>query len=176
MSLINFNFFSLACAACFLSFSGCVTTQTEAVARMDKEEFSSRAIYKEYYKKTRPFAVLYGNVKGRWIDQHETSAFGDARRKDYPPWIIERAGFIQLDEENQRLYLLLKFAENQPGNTEKTEQLTKLVQIYAEKFGIDSLRNHIFAQDKAAVRRFVDYLGGSTDQFYRTAAAYCNAR
>ena len=117
----------------------------------------------------QPFAVLYGARKAQWLGNNQRAIFsGKPERIDFNE--TEITGFRELDGDNQKLYLIVRFCEHDLANAEGGSQLWRLVA--ALKCPKKELSDYIDTLDEKALSRYASYLHGSVSRFHQNARQY----
>lgn len=163
--------------ACSISTGGSRFSDIASLEKLNSGKDGAEDVYALSRQVTRPFARLYGDTQARWIDLYLGGVSTPQKIDDrFPRWIVERAGFITLDAENQRLYLLVSLAEHQAGDAEKSGQLSELIDIYSQNHGIESLRQFLGNVSEADTVRISVSLGRGRENFRKNVELFVSSR
>lgn len=146
--------------------TSCALSEFQIASAMHPNSKMAKEVYARYRQTASPCAILYGDVQGAWINE----ILG--KNNSYRPWLVERAGFYQLDQKDQLVYLKIDFLQTSPSDAEKAGQLGNLVGCYVRNFGENSLYKYMSLQNLEDLKRLSYLCGGSVNNFDRNNNLY----
>jgi hypothetical protein len=110
----------------------------------------------------QPFATLYGAREAQWLNNNHMAIFS-SKNDPIDFHETEIRGFPNLDSNNQKLYLVVRFCTHQPGNAEDGIQMWRLMSEL--KCSKKELSQYISSLDRYNLKLYASYLRGSIGQF-----------